>query len=82
MTTNAANGIAKAIHEVDGNNRMAPDEVGYAVAGYLIVTNRLKDLRVADIVEFVERTNPDKRLGAGALAELIVAEFGLDEVTR
>ena len=34
----------------------------------------------ADFVDFVERTDPDRQMDECCLAELIVAEFGLDRV--
>jgi hypothetical protein len=74
------NEIAAHIRRMDGANQMPAAELGYAIAGFLIVANQSRP--AADIVAFVERTNPDKRMGAGALAELIVAEFQLDEVAR
>jgi len=69
--------IADMIREVDGDNRMSPTNLGATLASRLCVF--YSDLEVTDVIEFVERTNPDKQMGAGRLAELIVAEFDLDK---
>jgi hypothetical protein len=56
---------------------MSPVNLGATLASRLCVF--YSDLEVIDVIAFVERANPDKRLGAGSLAELIVAEFDLDK---
>ncbi len=71
------NDLAAHIRQVDGNNQMPPGDLGRSIAGFLIVANQHRP--VADVVAFVEHNNADKTMGAGALAELIVAEFDLDE---
>ncbi|WP_045740802.1 hypothetical protein [Actinoplanes rectilineatus] len=77
------NDVAGLIREVDGANRMTATGLGAVLAERLVVFYGAAELNVSDVVEFVVRTNPDKQLGAGVLAELIVAEFGLDaEVVR
>lgn len=74
--TNPINDIAAHIRRVDGGNRMGPAELGWAIQEF-VDQGREKPLG-ADVPLFVERINPDKTMGAGALAEAIVAEFGLD----
>lgn len=76
------NDIAAIIREIDGNNQMPLPEFSATLTNRLVAFYGHDALFASEVVEFVERTNPDKRLGAGALAELIVAEFGLDEVAR
>lgn len=71
--TNIINDLAQFIRRVDGDNALSPAALGWEIVGWL------PPIFGADVVGFVERTNPDKRLGAGRLAELIVAEFKLDE---
>ena len=82
MTAPLVDDLAQFIRRVDGDNRMYPRSLGARIADFVNGVNGLVDgpneirNRYAD---FVERTNPDKRMGAGALAELIMAEFGLDK---
>ena len=71
------NDIADMIREVDGDNRMSSTGLGATLASRLCVF--YSDLEVVDVIAFVDRINPDKQLGAGRLAELIVAEFDLDK---
>lgn len=77
MTTGIVNDIAQHIRFVDGGNRMPARDVGIEV-GRFVETDGCQGC-VDLVADFVARTNPDKRMGAGALAELIVAEFNLDE---
>jgi hypothetical protein len=78
MPTNVIDAMAGIIRQVDGDNTLPPTELGEAI------TAKLPPFFAAKhgyrLVAFIERTNPDKAMGAGALAELIVAEFQLDEV--
>jgi hypothetical protein len=82
MTARVVTDIAEVIREIDPDNRLPLAELSATLTNRLITFYGDEDLFAADIVAFVERTNWDKQLGAGALAELIVAEFGLDEVAR
>lgn len=75
--TNLTGGLALHIRRVDGDNTMPARELGAALGRYLD-DDGCKGC-VDLVADFVERTNPDKELGAGALAELIAAEFNLDE---
>ncbi|MGX6604822.1 hypothetical protein ACWKSP_22240 [Micromonosporaceae bacterium Da 78-11] len=69
------NDIAAIIREVDGDNQLTPMQLGYR-----IVVNLPQPPEFGgDLIRFVERTNPDKKMGAGRLAELLVAEFDLDK---
>ena len=77
MSTHPADTIAAVIREVDGANRLSPADLGATLAGRLIPF--YSDLDAEDVIAFVERANPDKKMGAGRLAELIIAEFDLDE---
>lgn len=77
MSTLFVDRLAQNIRIVDGGNRMSPHELGVVVAEFLSVRPYRRDS--AEVIAFVKRTNPDKRIGAGRLAELIVAEFRLDE---
>ena len=69
--------IAGLIRHRDSDNRATASALGAEIAEWLVGTVGFD--RPADLVAFVERTNPDKRMGAGRLAELIVAEFNLDK---
>ena len=80
MSVSLADEIAQHIRAVDGGNQLTARELGQRLASRLHGDGHF--VPTADLVPFVERTNPDKRLGAGALAELIVAEFRLDEEVR
>ena len=77
MNVKTVNDIAAMIREVDGDNTLTARDLGYAVAGFLVLGKTYRP--IADVVAFVERANPDKRLSAGSLAELLVAEFELDK---
>lgn len=77
MTTNVIDDIAAVIREVDGDNTMPPRTLGVKIATALSLKRADCFDRAVPIVEFVERTNPDKRMGAGHLADLIAAEFNL-----
>jgi hypothetical protein len=79
MSTRLVNDIAEVIREIDGDNKMAVQELSAALSNRFVTYYGHDVLFASDVVEFVERTNPDKRLGAGRLAELIVAEFDLDK---
>ncbi|GAA0494182.1 hypothetical protein Ade02nite_20590 [Paractinoplanes deccanensis] len=70
VTDLAIHDLVNLIRDVDGDNSLSSYELGLELYYRLGVTG---------VVGFVERTNPDKRLGAGQLAELIVAEFNLDK---
>lgn len=72
--------IAHHIRDVDGGNQLTARELGSRLASRLHGDGHF--VSTADLVPFVERTNPDKRLDADRLAELIVAEFQLDKVSR
>ena len=80
MTFNVINDIAAMIREVDGGNKLTPHELGVALTDTL--GRRPYRVDSGDLIHFLKRTNPDKRMGAGRLAELIVAEFRLDEENR
>lgn len=74
--------IAQHIRFVDGGNKLDAYDLGDRIASYLYNDLELisTESQAIKIESFVARTNPDKTMGAGALAELIVAEFDLDEV--
>jgi len=70
--------IAQIIRVADGNNRAKPETLAMAIE------DGLQDLDIYTVgwkplAEFLQRSNPDKQIGAGRLAELIVAEFRLGE---
>ncbi len=72
--------LAQHIRRIDGGNRMDPHKLGNEIAGFLIDRGLIvtEDDEIA-VTNYAADRNPDKRMGAGALAELIVAEFKLDE---
>ncbi len=70
--------IAATIRYADGNNRAKPEALAMAIE------DGLQDLDIyavqwKPLAEFLQCTNPDKRINAGRLAELIVAEFNLSQ---
>jgi len=73
--------IAQHIRFVDGDNRAHPADLGSDIAAFLMSLFPLGAVlaRVEEVKDFVFYNNRDKRMGAARLAELIVAEFGLDE---
>lgn len=77
MNMTVTDEIAQHIRAVDGGNQLAAREVGQRLASRLHGDGHF--VPTAELAPFVERTNPDKCMGADALAELIVAEFRLDE---
>ncbi|WP_033338861.1 hypothetical protein [Catenuloplanes japonicus] len=74
--TNIRNDLAEHIRRTDGGNKLTAHELGMEIA-VRVVPLRL-DLYGDDVIAFVEATNPDKTMGAGALADAIVDHFGLD----
>lgn len=75
--TNIRNHTAAIIREVDGGNKMPAAELGAVLASRLIPF--FHDLYAEDVIGFVERINPGKTMGAGALADAIVDHFHLEE---
>lgn len=71
--------LAALISGVDPDNKMDPCELGWRIQEFVDSGRPAARQIGADLPLFVERTNLDKRMGAGQLAELVVAEFGLDE---
>jgi hypothetical protein len=67
--------LAATIRRIDGDNTLDPHDLGRLLAEHEPLRRKVIDTELA---AFVERTNPRKDVGAGALAELIVAEFELD----
>lgn len=68
--------MAGLIRQVDGDNTLSPTGLGEALAAKM--PPHFQKTYGADLVAFVDGVNPHKQMGAGALAELIVAEFRLD----
>jgi hypothetical protein len=81
MTARLINDIAEVIREIDGDNKLSAHELSWGVVSDPRMAHRFAGVRLGDLTAFVERTNPDKTMGAGALAELIVAEFDLNQVS-
>jgi hypothetical protein len=78
--------VAAYIRSVDGDNSRSAAAlgrlIGWRVADECDVQEMGARIALVDaVIAFVERINPEQRMGAGALAELIVAEFGLDGVS-
>lgn len=73
---NIRNDLAQHIRRVDGGNKLPPAELGYEIS-YLL-TARPYRVDSGELVGFVKRVNPDKTMGAAALADAIVDEFNLD----
>ncbi|MGK5682426.1 hypothetical protein [Actinoplanes sp. URMC 104] len=81
MTTAARilDDIAATIRELDDpEDGLSAVELGELLSHHLPAYG-LERHRKPEVAPFVARTNPDKRVGAGHLAELIVAEFDLDK---
>jgi hypothetical protein len=81
--TNIIDEIAQHIRIVDGNNAMDPHKLGNEIAGFLISRGLIvtEDDEIA-VTNFAADYNHDKTMGAGRLAELIVAEFDLNKESR
>lgn len=79
MTITVTDALAGIIRQVDNDNTMPASSLGREIAWHHCAPKSLARTSAADVAAFVERTNPDKRMGAGELAELIVAEFDLDK---
>ena len=79
MTTSVVDDFAKLICYVDGDNTLTPHQLGHEIAFHLNMMPRHLRRDSNAVIAFVKRTNPDKRMGAGRLAELLVAEFDLDK---
>jgi hypothetical protein len=77
MTASVTDAMAGIIRQVDGNNTLSATELGRAITAKF--PPFFGNQHGADLIALVERTNPDKAMGAGRLAELIVAEFDLDK---
>lgn len=82
MNVPLINDLASHIRRVDGGNRLSAYELGEEVNDFLYRRSLIDADQLSPVNHFVVRTNPDKRMGAGALAEAIVAEFELGEVDR
>lgn len=77
MSARLVDRLAQHIRTVDGGNRLSPGVLGREVATYLMASSNFTG--VDDLIGYVEFINPDKTMGAGALAEAIVTEFDLDK---
>ncbi len=80
MPHNVIAAMAGLIRQVDGDNRLSPTELGEAIVAKMPPS--FQDNRGRDMADYISWINPDKQMGAGRLAELIVAEFDLDEADR
>lgn len=80
--------IAAHIRRVDGSHELSPSALGHEIAVYLYRCGLVGNDAYDSIEDFVYRATigsgylQPKPLGPEALAELIVAEFRLDEVAR
>ena len=77
MNVPLINNLSQHIRIVDGRNEATPKALGELISNWL--DNAGHELPREPVIAFVERTNPDKQMGAGRLAELIVDEFDLDD---
>lgn len=77
MTALLVDDLAQFIRRVDGDNTATPKALGELISNW--IDGEGYEVPREDVIAFVERANPDKWVGAGRLAGLIVAEFGLDE---
>lgn len=68
--------IAAHIRRVDGDNKLDSNILGQRIAEQFLPE---ADRRVGDLAGYVGFINADKSMGAGALAEAVVAEFELTE---
>jgi hypothetical protein len=78
VTTNIRNDIAELIQRVDGRNRLKPKTLAAEIE------DGLQDLGVYTVewkplADLIARVNPDKTMGAAAMADAIVDEFNLDQ---
>ena len=75
MTTIRAD-LAAIIRKVDGDNTLSAHDLGMEIAALIVPC--FSDLYGEDVIRFVERVNPAKRLGAHGLAGEIVDHFDLE----
>lgn len=79
MTTNIRNDIAQYIRTTDGGNRLDPSTLGVAIEDFLQQDHDNYTVEARALADLIQRINPNKRMGAGALADAIVDHFKLDE---
>jgi hypothetical protein len=73
---NIRNELSEFIRRVDGGNKLSPKQLGMEIEAFL---GGFDGLDPGEVVNFVERHNAGKAMGAGHLADEIVDEFDLDE---
>lgn len=67
MPTLFVDQLAQWIRVRDGGNKLYPYELGYEVAHLLSVRPYRRDS--AEVIQFVQHANPDKRMGGGRTAD-------------
>lgn len=77
MQHDVAVAMAGLIRQVDGDNRLSPTDLGEAIVAKM--PPHFQTTHGKALVSLVAEQNPDKRLSAGRLAELIVADFDLSK---
>lgn len=76
--TGIVDDIAQLIRIVDGANRLKNETLAVEIEDFLHDRN-IYAVERKPLANLLIRTNPDKTMDAGQMAELIVAEFGLDK---
>jgi hypothetical protein len=85
VTTTLVDDIAAHIRYVDAGYELSPYQLGSAIAEFLLNRGVITPAQVQAVEDFAERPNrgagykQPKPMGAGRLAELLVAEFDLDK---
>lgn len=73
--------LAEHIRRVDGDNKMDPYDLADRISSHLYNNLELisTESEAIKVEFFVIRANPDKTMGAAALADAIVDRFKFDE---
>lgn len=72
------NTIAATIRRVDGNNNADARTVAFAIADQLTGEALVEFIDEYEVIAVIEKRNPDKTMGAAALADAIVDDLNLD----
>jgi hypothetical protein len=73
--------IAQEIRRVDGGNRMTSYQLADALLDFMYREGLIDADRLMPAAIFLTQVNENKQLGAGRLAEMLMEEFDLEEVT-
>lgn len=72
------NQIAATIRRMDGNNNAPARKLAFAIAADLTEDGLVEFIDEYEVIEVIERRNPDKTMGAAALADAIADDLNLN----